>query len=130
MAIPPKGNSGSNYFNINQCRSFGMTLAATTLTVLSGIDVSAGQGSGSQGQACSEVIVYNKTGGLLTIYDKNNGPFAAASPNGVGGSHGWVLEDDEQFTFRGVTNVNEISAVAAQIGHIQYRTQFFSYNPR
>tara|TARA_R100001594_G_scaffold52909_3_gene86500 strand:- start:59 stop:451 length:393 start_codon:yes stop_codon:yes gene_type:complete len=130
MALPPTSNAGSEYFNINQCRTFGMTLAATTLTVLSGIDVSLNKGSDSQGQACSEVIIKNNTGGAVTIYDKNNGPFAAGSPKGAGGSHGWVLGNGDEFTFRGLTNVNEVSAYAAQEGHLQYRTQFFSYNPR
>ena len=124
MAIPTS-NAGSNYFNINQCRSFQQVIALNTLTCLSSVDV----GGYGVGQACSEVIIYNKTGGLLTIYDKNNGPFASGSPKGAGGAHGWVLEDEQQFTFRGITNVNEVSAYGVA-GHIQYRTQFFSYNPR
>jgi len=125
MAIPPTSNAGSTYFNINQCRTFSMILAASTLTCLSGVDV----GGYGVGQPCSEVIIMNKTGGTVTIYDKNNGPFASGSPKGAGGSHGWVLANGEQFTYRGVTNVNEISAYGTA-GRIQYRTQFFSYNPR
>ena len=125
MAIPPKGNSGSNYFNINQCRSFSMNLG-TSLTMLS----SVGTHYGDEGQACSEVIILNKTGGLLTIYDKNHGPFAAGDHGPAGGSHGFLLAVDAEFTFRGITNVKEVSAHAAQAGPIYYRTQFFSYNPR
>ena len=125
MALPPTSNVGSDYFNINQCRTFSMRLG-TSLTMLS----SVGTHYGDEGQACSEVIILNKTGGLLTIYDKNNGPFASGSPKGAGGSHGFLLADGAEFTFRGLTNVKEVSALAAQTGPIYYRTQFFSYNPR
>jgi len=124
MATTPTSNAGSTYYNINQCRTFQMPLVLNTLTCLSSVDV----GGYGAGQACSEVIIYNKTGGVITIYDKNNGPFASGSPKGAGGSRGWVLEDDEQFTFRGITNVNEVSAYGSA-GHIQYRAQFFSSNP-
>jgi hypothetical protein len=125
MAIPPISNAGSDYFNINQCYTFGMPIAANVLTCLSSVDV----GGYGVGQPCSEIILINRTGGVVTIYDKNNGPFTAGAPTGAGGSRGFVLKDDEQFTFRGITNVNEVSAYGAE-GHIQYRAQFFSYNPR
>ena len=124
MAIPPTTNEGSTYYNENQGRTFQMAIASDTLTCLSSVDT----GGHGVGQPCSEVIIYNKTGSLVTIYDKNNGPFAAASPKGKGGSRGWVLEDEQQFTFRGITNVNEVSAYGGA-GHLQYRTQFFSSNP-
>jgi len=120
MATTPTSNTGSTYFNINQCRTFSMRLAATTLTCLSSTDL-AGHGVG---QPCSEVIIVNKTGGNLTIYDQGHGPFASA-----GGEFGFVIANNEQFTFRGLTNVNEVSAYAAQTGPIYYRTQFFSSNP-
>ena len=123
MAIPTS-NSGSTYFNINQCRTFQMSIGSNSLTCLSSVDV----GGYGAGQACSEVIIYNKTGGDITIYDKNNGPFPTSSPKGAGAGHGWVLQQDEQFTFRGITNVNEVSAYGTA-GLLQYRTQFFSSNP-
>jgi len=125
MATTPTSNTGSTYFNINQCRSFSMRLAATTLTCLSSTDT----GGHGAGQPCSEVIIVNKTGGNLTIYDQNFGPFASGSPEGAGASRGFVLEDNDQFTFRGLTNVNEVSAFAASTGPIYYRAQFFSSNP-
>jgi hypothetical protein len=124
MATPTK-NTGSEYFNINQCRSYSMRLAATTLTCLSSTDL-GGMGAG---QPCSEVIIVNKTGGNLTIWDQNFGPFASGSPQGARGSQGFVLADNDQFTFRGLTNVNEVSAFAASTGPIYYRAQFFSSNP-
>jgi len=123
----PTSNYGSEYFNINQCRSYGMRLAGSSaLTCLSSTDT----GGHGAGQPCSEVIIVNKTTGLLTIYTNNYGPFAADSPQGVGGSRGFVLAADDSFTFRGLTNVNEVSAAAVTAGVIYYRTQFFSYNPR
>ena len=124
MATPTK-NTGSEYFNINQCRSYSMRLAATTLTCLSSTDL-GGMGAG---QPCSEVIIVNRTGDDLTVYDQNFGPFAGSSPKGAGASRGFVLEDNDSFTFRGLTNVNEVSAFAASTGPIYYRAQFFSNNP-
>mgnify|MGYP003632172163 CR=1 FL=1 len=116
MAIPPKGNSGTSYYNINQCRTFGMKLTLNTLTCLSGNDVS----DLYAGAPCSEVIILNKTTGTLSVYDQ-----ATTADTGIP----WVLETGETFTFRGLTNVNQVSAKAAATGYIQYRTQFFSSNP-
>ena len=115
MAITPTTNYGSTYYNINQCRTFSMNLAATTLTCLSSVDI----GGFGVGQPCSEVIIENKTGGIVTIYDNNN----------ASGAHGFALDDNDSFTFRGLTNVNDVSAYAASGGAIYYRTQFFSSNP-
>jgi len=122
----PTSNSGSEYFNINQCRSYGMRLAGSSaLTCLSSTDT----GGHGAGMPCSEVIIINRTGGDVDIFTTNFGPFAAASPQGAGGSRGFLLEDNESFTFRGLTNVNEVSAAAKSAGMIYYRTQFFSNNP-
>tara|TARA_R100001591_G_scaffold105207_1_gene113144 strand:- start:185 stop:568 length:384 start_codon:yes stop_codon:yes gene_type:complete len=122
----PTSNSGSEYFNINQCRSYGMRLAGSSaLTCLSSTDT----GGHGAGMPCSEVIIINRTGGDVDIFTTNFGPFAAGSPQGAGGSRGFLLEDNESFTFRGLTNVNEVSAAAKSAGMIYYRTQFFSNNP-
>ena len=118
MALPPTSNAGSDYFNINQCRTFGMKLT-TALTVLSGVDVGTGKGTASQGFPCSEVIIYNKTGGVLLITDQNH----------HGGAHAWEIPDAGEATFRGLTNINQVSAKADTAGPVYYRTQFFSSNP-
>jgi len=112
MATTPTSNAGSTYYNINQCRTFNMYLAATTLTCLSGDENGAGQ-------PCSEVIIVNKTGGNLTITDQK---FSKDD-------HGLLLANNDTFTFRGLTNVNQVSAYAAGAGMVYYRTQFFSSNP-
>tara|TARA_R100001591_G_scaffold61485_2_gene70957 strand:- start:17559 stop:17939 length:381 start_codon:yes stop_codon:yes gene_type:complete len=124
MATTPTSNAGSTFFNINQCRSFSM-LVTSSLTCLSSVDT----GGHGVGQPCSEVIIVNRTGGDLTVYDQNFGPFAGSSPKGAGASRGFVLEDNDSFTFRGLTNVNEVSATATSTGPIYYRAQFFSNNP-
>jgi len=120
MAIPPISNAGSDYFNTNQCRTFGMGFGSSSLTCLSSVDV----GGYGVGQPCSEVTVYcfaDHGGAFVTIYDKNN----------AGDAHGWILGDNDQFTFRGITNVNEVSAICSDVAcHIEYRAQFFSNNPR
>ena len=115
MPEAPTTNNGNQYFNNNQCRSFGMSLAATTLTRLSGADSAAP----FLGQLCSEVIIINSTGGLLTLFDNDY----------FGSGNGLTIADGSTFTLRGLTNVNQVSATAASAGAIYYRTQFFSSNP-
>jgi hypothetical protein len=102
----PTSNNGSTFYNINECRSFKQTIG-TSLTPLSS-------------QTCSEVVVINKTGDTLTVYDNGyNSP-----------EFGFLLANNESFTFRGITNANVVSAVAASAGLIYYRTQFFSLLPQ
>jgi hypothetical protein len=101
----PTSNNGSVFYNQNECRSFNQT-ATTALTRLSS-------------QPCSEVILTNRTGGLLSAYDNgfSGEPFAMQ------------LINNEVYTFRGLTNSDQLSAKAASAGPIFYRTQYFSSNP-
>jgi len=100
----PTTNNGSTFYNLNVCRSFNQTIG-TNLTQLSS-------------QPCSEVILYNNTGGALSAYDNgyNTEPFAFLVPNAT------------SFTFRGLTDCSQLSAKAAAAGPIFYRTQYFSQN--
>mgnify|MGYP003142439023 CR=1 FL=1 len=116
----PTTNSGSEYFNINICRSFMQPVTRsvfTSLQVLSGADV-------QQGWVCSEVLIKNRSNGVVAIYGKD---FKPQTPN----SYWWQMEAGDEFTFRGLTNVNEISAFAdtGVVGEIFYRTQYYSSNP-
>lgn len=97
--------NGNEYFNINECRSFNQVVS-TNLVKLSA-------------QPCSEVILVNRTGGNLSAYDggRSQDQFA------------FVLTNNEQFTFRGLTNSDQLSTKAAGTGTIFYRTQYFSFNP-
>ena len=101
----PTTNNGSVYYNQNECKSFNQTVG-TTLTKLSSY-------------VCSEVILTNRTGGLLSAYDSgfSGEPFAMQ------------LINNEVYTFRGLTNSDQLSAKAAAAGPIFYRTQYFSCNP-
>ena len=101
----PTNNNGSTYYNINQCRSFNQ-IVTTALTKLSS-------------QPCSEVELYNRTGGLLSAYDNgfSGEPFAM------------LLNNNESIVLRGITNSDQVSAKGAGTGPIFYRTQFFSSNP-
>ena len=89
--------------NINTCRSFNMTLSTALSSLTS--------------QPCSEVIVYNRTGQVIEIYDKN---YTAAA-------NAFILSNNDSFVVRGITNSNEVSAkTLSGSGTICYRTQFFS----
>ena len=106
MPAIPVANNGSIFYNINDCRSFKQTIGTALVALTS--------------YPCSEVVIVNKTGGILTIYD--NGYTAL--------NNGFILADNESFTFRGITNANSVSAIAASSGSIYYRTQFFSLLPQ
>ena len=84
MAYP--SDRETTYVNPNVCRSFNVT-ATTSLAALTG-------------QVCSEVLIYNKTGQDLKIYDNDysNDSFA------------FLIADGESITIRGITNSNEVSA--------------------
>jgi hypothetical protein len=101
----PTTNNGSTYYNINQCRSFNQT-AGTALTKLSS-------------QPCSEIELFNRTGGNLSAYD-----------NGYSGeAYAMLIPNNSSMILRGLTNSDQVSAKAASTGPIFYRTQFFSSNP-
>ena len=109
MAYPdgefPEG-LGTTYVNPNICRSYSLA-ASTTLTALTG-------------QICSEVLILNKSGQTLKIFD---GGFTQAD-------HCVHLSDGETITIRGCTNSNQVSAqLASGTGTIYYRTQYYSHNP-
>ena len=70
-------------------------------------------------QVCSEVIVYNKTGSDVLIYDSNN----------FDSSNAFLLSNNDSFVVRGITNTNQVSATALSAGAIYYRTQYYSNNP-
>lgn len=101
----PTNNNGSTYYNINQCRSFNQT-AGTALTKLSS-------------QPCSELELFNRTGGNLSAYDNGYSSEAFAM----------LIPNNESIILRGLTNSEQVSAKAASAGLIYYRTQFFSSNP-
>ena len=99
----PITNDGTTYYNVNQCKSFALSLSTNL--------------SAFPDQVCSEVIVYNTTGQGILIFDQNN------SSN----TNAFALSAGEQFTFRGITNSNQVSAkTTAGTGTASLRTQFFS----
>lgn len=95
----------AQYFNINSCKSFNQSIS-TALVALSS-------------QICSEVIIYNKTGSDVVLYDNDN--FDA--------SNGFLISNNDSFVMRGITNTNQVSATALSAGTIYYRTQYYSNNP-
>lgn len=90
--------------NINQCRSYKQTITTALVALTS--------------QPCSEVIIYNISGSPIEIYDGNYGP--------TSGPFGFTLSAGQSFTFRGITDSQQVSAKSTGTTQICYRTQFFS----
>ena len=96
-------NNGTTYINRNVCRTFNFALS-TTLQAFTN-------------QICSEVVVMNRTGQSINLYD--NGFVLSGSA--------LLLEDNESFTIRGLTNAMQLSAATVTGGGtLYYRTQYYS----
>lgn len=95
------------YININTCRSFKQTLPGSSVM------------TGLSSQVCSEVIVVNRTGADIILFDSGY----SADENG------FLLANLESVTLRGITNSEQVSAKSAGGGSIYYRAQFYSNNP-
>lgn len=104
MPAVPTTNNGTTFYNPNNCFSFNQVIG-TPLVQLSAYP-------------CAELIIVNKTGGNVLIFD--NGSSAAGN--------GFLLSQNDQFTFRGLTNSSVVSASAASSGTIYCRAQYFSIN--
>lgn len=105
MAIPTT-NNGTTYHNKNLCRSFNQPMS-TSLVALSS-------------QPCSEVVLINKTGQSIKVYDSNY----------FDNSNHILLDNLDSITIRGVTNSMQVSAqTTTGSGLIYYRTQYFSSTP-
>jgi hypothetical protein len=95
------------FVNTNICRSFNQSLS-TTLTPLSS-------------QVCSEVLIINRTGQSINIYDSGF----------IDPTNSLLIEDTESITIRGITNSDQVSAqTTSGGGTLYYRTQYFSYLPQ
>ena len=117
--------SENGYINFNLCRSFNQNIK-TSLTMLTGAAVPGFAGATTSrgialtgGHPCSEITIWNKTSNNITVFDNDY----AVDFNG------FQLSAGEQFTFRGLTNVAQVSAIAISAGKIYYRAQYYSSNP-
>jgi hypothetical protein len=107
MATPYTSNNGSTFYNQNDCRSFNQTIT-TNLTQLTAYP-------------CSEVIIINKTGQSVLIYDNN---FFEDTNN-------LLLEAGDSIALRGITSTSQVSAKTSSLsGTLYYRTQYFSMLPQ
>jgi hypothetical protein len=96
----------TQYVNINKCKSFKQELVSTP-----------SPGTPLESQLCSEVILVNRTGNDITLFDSGNDDV----------SNGFLLANLESITLRGITNTDQVSAVG--VGDIYYRAQFYSNTP-
>ena len=121
-SMADNSNNGSGYINYNICRSFNQHIS-TSLTMLTGAEIPAFTNTATPaltgGHPCSEVIIINKTAGNLTLFDMEY-------PDAL---NGLLIGTGESITLRGLTNVAQVSAVAASAGTIYFRAQYFSSNP-
>ena len=109
MPEPYTSNTGSTYFNINECRSYSSRVTNSAFAKLSS-------------QVCSEVTIFNKTGQICHIFHNNY----------TDHSEKLLLKDDESVTIRGITNTELVSAQLASggPGTLYYRTAYFSSLPQ
>jgi|TARA_R110001606_G_scaffold225307_1_gene373386 hypothetical protein len=117
--------SKNGYVNFNLCRSFNQHIK-TSMTILTGAAIPGEAAATSTtglaltgGHPCSEITIWNRTTNTLTVYDND---YSDAL-------NGFILSAGEQFTFRGLTNVAQVSATATTAGKIYYRAQYYSFNP-
>jgi len=112
MSTPFTSNDGTTFYNINNCRSFNQTIT-TALVPLSSDQ--------AQGYPCSEVIIVNKTGQNILVFDNDY----------VAAANAMALSADDTFVIRGITNTNQVSAkTTSGSGTLYYRSQFFSDLPQ
>lgn len=90
------------FINRNVCKNFSIPPAQTKAKLAN--------------QECSEVVVV-PTGGSATVFDYMNPNVGFVVPTGV------------EFTFRGLTNSDQVSATTGAGVTLSYRTQFFSFFP-
>ena len=88
--------------NRNTCKTFVLTCNGSTQNL--GIVLGS--------QECSEVVIRPRT--AVTIYDDPTRP-----------SIGFALIANEEMTFRGITNIANLSANGTNGGVVYFRTQFF-----
>jgi archaellum component FlaF (FlaF/FlaG flagellin family) len=98
--------NGNQYTNINECRTYNLSLT----TALSSL----------RNEICSEVILINKTGTSINVFD--NGYSAASAA--------LLLDNNESIVLRGITTTAQVSAKALSgSGVLYYRTQSYSNTP-
>lgn len=90
------------FINRNVCKTFVLTC--------NGSKQNLGLVLGSQ--ECSEVVIRPRTG--VTIFDDPSRP-----------NVGFGLSANEEMTFRGITNIDSLSASGTNGGLVYFRTQYF-----
>jgi hypothetical protein len=99
-------NNGSVYFNTNNSRSFQQSISSVLVPLNS--------------YTGSEVLVVNRTGQYVYLYDNNI----------FSDDNRFLIDNNESIVIRGVSNSNSLSAkTLSGSGLIYYRTSNFSnYN--
>ena len=101
-------NTADPLVNTNQCNSFNMTFSGKSMTL-----------SALSGFIGSEVLINNKSGSSILIYDKDNATSDRA----------FLLENSESTVIRGITNTNQVSVQGFDVGlngKVYFRSAFFS----
>lgn len=95
-----------DFYNRNKVNVFNMNIG-TSITQLSAF-------------SCIDAIIINRTGGDLYVYQ---------DINSITDDRRMLLEDNESFLFKGITNSNNLSASASSAGVIYVQTQYYSNTP-
>ena len=109
----------ARFTNVNICNSFATWLKGTTVHRLSSAE-------------CSEVVFVNNTAKPVKVWggmadDYTYGPGAVANVQQY-----VEVEAGDTFTFKGLTDSNQLSAASTDTGNetVTYRTQFYSNFPQ
>lgn len=101
-----ESNNGSQFFNTNRSRNFRQNINTSLV--------------GLSAAVCSEVLVINRSGSLIYLYDNED----------FSDDHCLAIDDGESIVIRGISNCDSLSAkTESSSGDIYYRASNFSnYN--
>lgn len=100
-------SNNATFYRVNQCFSFVQAISSVLVPLTA--------------QSCSEVMIINKTGQSIYVYDNDI----------ISTSKRLLLDTNESITLRGITNTTQVSAVTLSGGgNLYFRTQQFSFLPQ
>lgn len=110
--------SDTRYFNVNQCYNikFNLTGATNYVKSLSAVK-------------CGEIVILNNTGNDVNIKGPGRDANGSKSVDPSTLTE-FLIKDGQEFTFRGLTSSDQISAAGTNLATLHARTQWYSMTPQ